>query len=524
MNNVKYDSPTYPDFGNVYPGDYYANLPFEEYINPSQPLPKGEKIFDIRDFGAKAEPNLLNTAAFRSAAAACEQAGGGVILVAGGSYCMGAVQIPSNTTLFIAPDSQIVASRNVKDFEDLADNIVGNEHGNSGFILVKGAENVTITGGGRICGNGEWYVYEPRELPALEPFEQTVLPRRDQAEQINTIPGTIRYFYRQRIRYAEDKYNEGKAFLERPGFLVLVKDSKHICFENIILHGSMAWTLNLEKCFDVTVKDVVIDNNRHVANADGVDISNSSNVLVEHCFVSTADDGIVLKNHDHCKCAMENIVVRDCTVLSVMNAFKIGTETGGDIQNILVENCNFCMPDIYPGSVSGISLVSCDGTNLSNVTIRNITMDKIVCPLYILLNMRNRYKDPYTEEVGTNRYWGGSICNIIVENVRATNAELPCIVTGFETYKKNEEKVRRPLQQITIRDFSMVYRDNQEQIYIPGTIDELLFDYPESNAHGDVDACGLWIRHVDGLCLENISITPRSCNTREHIKLHDVNI
>lgn len=92
-----------------------------------------------------------------------------------------------------------------------------------------------------------------------------------------------------------------------------------------------------------------------------------------------------------------------------MNAFKIGTETANDISDILVENCTFCMPDIYPGSVSGISLESCDGTNLSDVIIRNITMDKIICPLYICLNKRNRYNEPYTDKVGENRYWGGSI-------------------------------------------------------------------------------------------------------------------
>lgn len=72
-----------------------------------------EKRFRIRDFGARPEKNLLNTEAFLKAAVACEKEGGGVILVAGGSYCMGTVYIPSHTTLFIAADSEIKASRNV---------------------------------------------------------------------------------------------------------------------------------------------------------------------------------------------------------------------------------------------------------------------------------------------------------------------------------------------------------------------------------------------------------------------------
>ena len=520
-----YDLPTYPTLGNVYPGDYYKDLPYDEFINKNQKLPEGKKVFDIRDFGAKPEKDLLNTEAFLAAAKACEQAGGGVILVAGGSYTMGTVYIPSHTTLFIAPDSEIKASRNVdlllaKEKEQIDDR--KGESSEGAFVRVKNIEDVTITGGGRINGSGEWYVYEPRELPALKPFEVSRIPRRDQAKEINTVEGTIRYYYRQRIRYSEDKYGEGKPNLNRPAALVWVQDSKNVTFENIVLYDSMSWTFHVENCDDVTVRNMVIDDNRHVANSDGVDITGSNNVVVDHCFVSCADDGIVVKNPIRTGRAMSHIHVKNCTVVTVMNAFKIGTETANDISDILIEDCHFCMPDIYPGSVSGISLESCDGTHLSDVTIRNITMDKIVCPLYICLNKRNRYHEPYTDEVGANRYWGGSIEHIRIENIHATNAELPAILTGYQTTKKDGTIVRKPLKDITVKEYHVVYRDNKEIVEIPEQFDEFLEDYPESNAHGDVDAYGIWARHVDGLLLEDIDVTPRSCNTRDEICLYDV--
>ena len=87
---------------------------------------------------------------------------------------MGTVYIPSHTTLFIAADSEIKASRNVdlllaKEKEQIDDR--KGESSEGAFVRVKNAEDVTITGGGRINGSGEWYVYEPRELPALVPFE-----------------------------------------------------------------------------------------------------------------------------------------------------------------------------------------------------------------------------------------------------------------------------------------------------------------------------------------------------------------
>ena len=521
---IEYDTPTYPQLGHIYPGDYYGELPYDEFINKNQKLPEGKKIFDIRDFGARPEENLLNTEAFLAAAKACEEAGGGVILVAGGSYCMGTIYIPSHTILFIAADSEIKASRNADlliDAHPEGKMDYGTESSEGTFVRVKDACDVTITGGGRINGSGEWYVYEPRELPMREPFPMTRIPRRDQASEINTLPDTIRYYYRQRIRYAEDKYQEGKATLKRPSYMVWIQDSTDIKVENIILHDAMTWTLNADCCDRVTIENVVIDDNRHVANTDGFDITGCTDVTIHHCFVSCADDGICLKNPIYTNRTMKNVKISDCTVLSVMNAFKIGTGTAQDIEDVVVKNCHFCMPDLYPGSVSGISIESCDGSHVKNVRIESIKMENVACHIYILLNMRNESKEHYTDEVGENRYWGGSISDVTIRNVHAEGAELPCIITGFETKKKDGTPVRRAVSDILVENFYMKYHDNDEIIEIPEEIPEFLTDYPESNAHGDVDACGIWFRHTDRLVLKNIHIEPRSCNTREWIKGYD---
>ena len=148
-------------------------LPFEEYINRHQPLPTGERVFDVRDFGAAPEKYRLSTEAFAAAAWACEAAGGGTILLAGGSYWSGTVSIPSDPTLFIAADAEIVVSCNMDTMTRPAGE--PNAHGGSCFVGAVGQRN--ITGGGRICGSGEWYVYEPREKPSLEPFPITALRR-----------------------------------------------------------------------------------------------------------------------------------------------------------------------------------------------------------------------------------------------------------------------------------------------------------------------------------------------------------
>ena len=69
----------------------------------------------------------------------------------------------------------------------------------------------------------------------------------------------------------------------------------------------------------------------------------------------------------------------------------------------------------------------------------------------------------------------------------------------------------------------MNYRDNQEILHLPEEYDEFLTDYPECNAHGDVDAYGIWIRHAARVLLENIQVQSRSMNTgRTMIRRYDV--
>lgn len=240
---------------------------------------------------------------------------------------------------------------------------------------------------------------------------------------------------------------------------------------------------------------------------------------IDHCFISTADDGIVVKNPADTRTDMSDIYVHDCQVVTVMNSFKIGTETRFDISNVLVENCRFFMPDIYPGTTSGIAIESSDGSHVTDVVVRNIEMDRVTCPIFVCLNMRNRNQIPYSPDQNSP-YWGGSIQRVTLGHIVAHHVEVPSLLFGSLNSKA---QVRKPIEDITIRHFKAVYTDNAEIVNVPETIEEFLYDYPENNSVGDVDAYGLWIRHCDLLTLEDIEVVPRSSNTREMIKFYDVN-
>jgi hypothetical protein len=500
------DKITYPDHGIIYDGDYYKPLPFSQYIK-KVPLPKGKNVFDVRDFGAVPDTSFISTPAFLAAFDAAKANGGGTVLVAGGYYCTSTLSVPGNTTLFIDYDSAVYASKDISRYTDM-------------LVGCIDSENITITGGGKIIGNGEYFVYLPLRRPLLERLPYTRLPPVFYDPMGYPID-SIRYAYRSRIRYAEDRYGEGLCRIPRPMYTVWIRGCRNVTIENIIIQDALDWTLDIDYSQYVSVRDLVIDDNRHVANTDGIDVMSSRHVTVDHCFVSCADDGLCIKSprrqgHDDINVSdatvkmgpTEDVHFRNCTVSTVMNAFKIGTETYFDIHDISVENCHFMMTDIYPGSASGISIESADGANISDVRISNITMDKVCCPLFICLNMRNKFgfDDDNDKKL---RYYGGSIKNISIEHISADDAEIPSILTGF-AFEGKEKKI----ENIAIRDFKVIYYDGIEKIDILPEIHENIFDYPESNSFGDVPACGLFIRHAHNVELKEISITPRSMNTR----------
>ena len=505
------DTPTYPENGVIYEGDYLKDIPFDHYIS-KQAVPT-DNVYDIRDFGAIPDSEYLCTEAFNQAAVEAAKTKG-TVLVAGGSYIAGSIELFSDTTLFIEYGSSLCASRDLTKFSDA-------------FLAVKNAQNVRITGGGKIHGNGEYFVNLPKDKPRLTPLGYTKLPP-ELKDPLGYPEDTIRFAYRARIRYANDRWKTGAPNIKRPMYTVWIRGSKNITVENIIIEDALDWTLDIDFSEDVLVQNFVINNNRHVANSDGIDVMSSRNVTVQHVFVSTADDGLCVKaplkqGHDDLNITdadmhmgpVKNVQFTDCTVCSVMNAFKIGTETYFDIEDVTVKDCTFIMPDIFPGGVGGISIETADGSRVRNVTVKNIKMSNIVCPLFICQNKRNKFGF-LNEQDKQEKEQGGSIQNVRIENIEAQNMEIPCLLTGFD----DGNYIGR-ISDISVKNFSGRYLDNQEILDIKEKLFESITDYPESNGFGDMPAYGFFVRHARNVTLENVHITPRSCNTRKEIVFQD---
>lgn len=470
-------------FSEIYDGDFYKDLPFDKYIKFNARIPR-ENVYYIRDFGAVPNTDNINNAnCINEAVSFCSENGGGTVIVDGGFFTTGTVFLKSNVMLYIDKNSALVASHNLDDF--CSDFLSGSRREDfipNSLIFAENCENIAITGPGKICGEGNYFSLAPLLPPKTQPFSKTL------------DVWDLRQEYRKRIRFAhKSKY----------GFLVNIRKCSQVRIHNIILENSAFWTLNLNSSNNIQVTNTVINNNRHIANTDGIDISGSSNVVINNCFISTADDGIVIKNSLDIGSTkpMSNIYVHDCEVISCTNSFKIGTESSLDISDVTVENCRFYLPDIFPCGASGISVESCDGAKVENVSISNIEIDSMACPIFIRLNNRNRDNKPEFEA-------RGQIENVVIKNVMAKNTEIPVMIMGIPNQKING---------VSITDFYAEYRQGKDYYDYRLKIPEQEKEYPESNRFRNINAYGVFIRHADNVFLENFKTVSRK-NTRRKFK------
>lgn len=485
-------------FSQVYEYDFSSYYPEDEYIHP-QKAP-GENIFDIRSFGASID--FQDNAEFINKAVDAASKCGGVVFVSGGDFVTTTVFLKSNVTLFIEKGSALCANKS------------GKGYGGKGIVYAQNADNITLTGGGKLKGNGEFFGRKPL-------LDSNMTEHPDVIDVVQ-----MRRDARAQIRFAHPSKYGGPLY---------IKDCTNVNANNFIIENAASWSFRIENCNKVAISDFIINNNRHVANADGFDIAGSSNVVIDHCFVSTADDGICIKNAVWLgnNSAVENITVKNCRVISAANSFKIGTETTFDISNVTVEDCSFFMNDIYPGTVSGIAVESADGSVVKDVTVRNIKMNRVTCPIFIRLCNRNRaavvtadsanaVEQGRKMEKGSSapqdRFDGlGEVKNIYIENVVADDAEIPVIIAGY----RQNKKIKR-VENVTLKNIDMRYAPYKEVYDKRRFIPEYYDVYPESWRFRNLPAYGIWARHVKGMKLLDFNCTTPKSTWKEKIIAEDV--
>ncbi len=480
---------------------YVANIPWDEYL--LEESENDAEVYYIQDFGADVDNDgAENATAINNTIIEANANGGGIVYVSGGAYTTSTIYLLSNITLKIAEGSSLVSVTHDENKELASSNQLANA-----LIKCSNAENVTIEGPGTIDGEGRTFMCDPvLEVPTMM-VDYTVFNLKD---YILTFRSSIAF-----SMIDTDRVN-----------LIRFDNVDNVTITNVVFQESAYWTCRLLYCDNVEVSNLIINNNVHVENADGIDICSSNDVVVHDCFVVAADDGICVKSYSVSGCS--NITVYDCEVMSMANCFKVGTPSNQPVTNIEVYDCKFFNCGLL-GGYSGIVLESVDGMDLSDIYIHDIDMDAITSPLFICVGARLDYS---AEEPG-------SISNVLIENITARDVDLPSAIVGCTSPDDITDIYYA--YDITLRNFYVIYREGvTEDLQLPGILEAFLAQtsassYPEitrvfylglgnfyDSIMCDFPVYGLYCRYAHDITIENFNVIPREDTVLSQDNVQDV--
>ena len=130
-------------------------------------------IYNVRDFGAKADGKAIDSPAINRTIEAAAQEGGGTVYLPAGEYACYSIRLKSNIHLYLEQGARIIAAFPEKDKGyDMAEpnehnkyQDFGHSHWKNSLIWGIGLENITISGPGLIYGKG--LTREESRLPGV---------------------------------------------------------------------------------------------------------------------------------------------------------------------------------------------------------------------------------------------------------------------------------------------------------------------------------------------------------------------
>src|SRR5215204_4974278 len=417
-----------------------------------------KKAVDVTKFGAVGDGTTLNTNSIQKAIDNCSGDGGCVLQFPAGRYLTGTIQIKNGVILRLEKDAILLGStekddyRNLDPFTDGSGNPMG-----YALLVAVDAKDVGIEGEGSIDG----------QSPQLK------------AKQ--------------------------NPYLMRP-FLVRWVRSTNVTVSGVQLKNPGAWTLNFYQAKNVVIENLTIrSRGLGMPNNDGINMDSSENVRVRNCDVVSGDDALVIKST---KAGMpsRNIVATNCKLSTRTNAIKLGTESIGGFENIKISNMQ-----ITDTKMAGIALYEVDGGNLQNVTISDVTMDRVIVPISIRLGARLKT----FREGDTPKPTAGKIRNITIQNVKAKNIEMiGMLINGVPGH---------PIEDLRLKNIELELpgggTSEDAKIQLP----EKEAAYPEFDTFGKImPAFGIYARHVSGVKFQIIRMSLLKSDARRASVFIDV--
>jgi polygalacturonase len=247
------------------------------------------------------------------------------------------LRLRSNLTLEIDPGATLLGTQDPADYPDVTPPTLNSQLSNCRKALVygEGLQDVTLTGGGKIDGNGakpEWMAGGVKE---------------------RTRPMAV--------------------------FFVL---SQGVTIDGIAIERSAMWTLVAMETDDLAIRGVTIHSEQGPTR-DGIDIVDCHHALVENVSVYSEDDAICLKSG--VARGVQDVTVRDSHVVRslVAQGLKLGTASTGSFTDVRFENIAIDSVD-----KAAMAVESVDGADIANIVFDHITFQSAGSAFFVILGKR----------------------------------------------------------------------------------------------------------------------------------------
>jgi hypothetical protein len=447
---------------------------------PRPPVAPGGReigVYDVRAFGAVGDGKTLNTDAIHRAIDACHARGGGRVVVQGGVFLTGSIRLRSNVILHIEAGATLLGSARIGDYGIATQPVEWHQRFapaglSADRCLISGedAQNVGIEGQGIIDGQGG--------------SKHNIFPNPDDPRR------------------------------RRP-ILVWFHNCRKISLRDVTLADPAFFTTLFVHSRDILIDGVTI-RSRSTGCGDGLDFVGSRNVRIANCNLDCGDDAISPKtlHPDWPNC---DFAITNCRISSTWAAIRLGPESRGDMRHFTVSNC------IFADCHDGFKIQSCEGAVIEDVVASNIVMRDVNRPMFITLN-----RFSFSSHEVSCRPPAGGLRNLQFNNIRAVARrgdpsnpfDLPCVaVVGLPGHR---------VENVSLSNSHLTFPGGGTAEQAARMDVEELLDFstlwPEAkHFEGELPCSSIYLRHVQGITLDNVRMDVAKPDQRPFIAGDDLN-
>ena len=460
---------------------------------------------DVRAHGAKGDGKTLDTAAIQRAIDAAASEGGGVVVLPAGDYLSFSIRLRSHVGIRFEhgailraatpgkhPGAYDLPEPNEWDmYQDF-----GHSHWRNSLVWGENVEHVSITGPGRILGDGLTRRGPGPRRPERPGDTPTTL--KDAADASRAVDPEGKGVKKSADEFESMNGEGNKA--------IALKLSRHVVLRDFTVVNGGHFALLATGVDNMVIDGVTVETLR-----DGFDIDACRHVRISNCTLNTPnDDAIVLKSSYGLGFARatENVTITNCHVSGfdpgtlldgtrgrtqelapdrdrVTGRIKFGTESNGGFRNITISNCTF-------ERCRGIALETVDGGPLEDVNISDIVMREITtAPIFLRVGLRLR--GPEGAPVSVMR-------RVRLSNITVYDADpnYASIIAGLPD---------SPVEDVELSNIRVVSAGGGTAEQAAREIPENERAYPEPSMFGVTPSHGFYIRNARGVRMRDVSCT-----------------